>query len=90
MKKIVKLALVLLVLASCAPQTRLVKIQRTKIIDGNYYVKGPAVHLRLTNKQLKDLLKREESIKKDLADGDIGCPLYPVRQIFISTPILKK
>ena len=30
MKKIIKLALVLLVLASCAPQTRLVKIQRTK------------------------------------------------------------
>ena len=82
MKKVVKLALVLLVLASCAPQTRLVKIQRTQIIDSTNHVLGPPVYIKLTNKQLEQLLKREESIKKDLADGGIGCPLYPVRQYY--------
>ena len=76
MKKIVKLALVLLVLASCAPQTRLVKIQRTKTIEGNHYVVGPAVHIKLTNKQLKGLISKEESTKKPLE-------VYPIRQMYI-------
>ena len=82
MKKVVKLVLVLLVLASCAPQTRLVKIQRTQMIDSTNHVLGPPVHIKLTNKQLEQLLKREDLSKKNLADGDIGCPLYPVKQYY--------
>jgi|TARA_R110000737_G_scaffold100463_1_gene134397 hypothetical protein len=80
MKKVVKLALVLLILASCAPQTRVVKIQRTKVFKGNDYVVGPAVYIKLTNKQLKKLISSEESIKDSLASGDEGCPLYPIRK----------
>jgi hypothetical protein len=82
MKKVVKLALVLLVLASCAPQTRLVKIQRTQIIDSTNHVLGPPVHIKLTNKQLEQLLKREDSSKKNLADKGVSCPLYPVKQYY--------
>ena len=66
MKKVVKLVLVLLVLASCAPQTRLVKVQRTQIFGSTNHVIGPSVYIKLTNKQLEQLLKREESVKKDL------------------------
>ena len=90
MKKVVKLVLVLLVLASCAPQTKLVKVQRTQIINSTNHVLGPPVYIKLTNKQLKQLLKREESVKKDLADGDIGCPLYPVRQYYYRGGLYEK
>ena len=76
MKKIIKLALVLLVLASCAPQTRLVKIQRTKTIEGNHYIVGPAVYIELTNKQLNELISKEESTKKPLE-------VYPIRQMYL-------
>ena len=82
MKKVVKLVLVLLVLASCAPQTRLVKIQRTQMIDSTNHVLGPPVHIKLTNKQLEQLLKREDLSKKNLADGGVGYPLYPVKQYY--------
>ena len=80
MKKIIKLALVLLVLASCAPQTRLVKIQRVKVYKGTEYIIGPAVQIQLTDKQLDRLLKSEEKIKDNLASGDEGCPLYPIKR----------
>tara|TARA_R110002020_G_scaffold48482_3_gene138156 strand:+ start:1391 stop:1594 length:204 start_codon:yes stop_codon:yes gene_type:complete len=63
MKKIIKLALVLLVLASCAPQTRLVKVQRISHYKGIDYVVGPAVHIRLTDKQLNQLIEREDKTK---------------------------
>ena len=63
MKKIIKLALVLLVLASCAPQTRLVKVQRISHYKGIDYVVGPAVHIKLTNKQLNQLIEREGKTK---------------------------
>ena len=78
MKKIIKLALVLLVLASCAPQTRLVKIQRTKTIEGNHYVVGPAVYIELTNKQLNELISEEERqhARKPLE-------VYPIRQMYL-------
>jgi len=76
MKKIIKLALVLLVLASCAPQTRMVKIQRVKMYKGNDYAIGPAVHIELTDKQLKHLISSEESIMDNLASGDEGAPIF--------------
>ena len=64
MKKILKLALVLLVLASCAPQTRMVKIQRVKTYKGLDYIVGPAIHLKLTDKQLNQIIERENKTKK--------------------------
>ena len=63
MKKILKLALVLLVLASCAPQTRMVKIQRVKTYKGLDYIVGPATHLKLTDKQLNQIIERENKTK---------------------------
>tara|TARA_R110001592_G_scaffold319898_1_gene597721 strand:+ start:460 stop:663 length:204 start_codon:yes stop_codon:yes gene_type:complete len=63
MKKIIKLALVLLVLASCAPQTKLIKVQRISHYKGIDYIVGPAVHIKLTNKQLNQLIEREGKTK---------------------------
>jgi len=70
MQKLIKLALVLLVLASCAPQTRTVKIQRVKMYKGNDYVIGPTVYIELTDKQLKHLISSEESIKDNIINLD--------------------
>tara|TARA_B100000287_G_C20470494_1_gene717020 strand:+ start:51 stop:254 length:204 start_codon:yes stop_codon:yes gene_type:complete len=63
MKKILKLALVLLILASCAPQTRMVKIQRVKTYKGLDYVVGPVIHLELTDKQLNQIIEKESKTK---------------------------
>ena len=65
MKKIIKIALVLLILASCAPQTKLVRIQRVKSFKGNDYIMGQIVQLKLTEKQFQTLLKNEKIKRKN-------------------------
>ena len=62
-KKIIYI-LILSVLLGCAPQTRLVKVQRVKMYKGNEYIIGPAVQIKLTDKQLNKLLESESKIKE--------------------------
>ena len=41
----------------------MVKIQRVKTYKGLDYIVGPAIHLKLTDKQLNQIIERENKTK---------------------------
>jgi len=86
MNKIIKLALILLVLASCAPQTRLVKVQRMVINEeGNSHAAGPIIKIEMTDKQFQSFMNQELNVVIGKVDSFYFTDglQYPCRTLYL-------